>query len=214
MSKKTIIISMSIVFLLVLSIFLIFASEHKNRVKSMYEKMLKNKNYTFSMEEKTSEIDYKVSMIQRANDICIDMHSEEEHTTTLILENKSYFIMHDEKEYYDYGDEKIDSDIVLSSLIKFLQKPCVTGKEEINGITYYYEEYENDETDFIIFANINENSNIKIRFYFNGNNLCYIKNIIVSEDEKQEELIKTDLKYKVHENLFDIPDDYAEAADF
>ena len=153
-------------------------------------------------------------MIQRANDICIDMHSEEEHTTTLILENKSYFIMHDEKEYYDYGDEKIDSDIVLSSLIKFLQKQCVTGKEEINGITYYYEEYENDETDFIIFANINENSNIKIRFYFNGNNLCYIKNIIVSEDEKQEELIKTDLKYKVDENLFDIPDDYAEAADF
>ena len=47
-----------------------------------------------------------------------------------------------------------------------------------------------------------------------NNNLCYIKNIIVSEDEKQEELIKTDLKYKVDENLFDIPDDYAEAADF
>ena len=122
--------------------------------------------------------------------------------------------MHDEKEYYDYGDEKIDSDIVLSSLIKFLQKPCVTGKEEINGITYYYEEYENDETDFIIFANINEESNIKIRFYFNGNNICYIKNIITSEEEKQEELIKTDLKYIVDDNLFNIPEDYAETADF
>ena len=214
MSKKTIIISAFIVFLLIVAVILIFTSDNKSRVKSMYEKMIKNKNYTFSMEEKTSEIDYKVSMIQKDNDICIDMYSDEEHTTTLILENKSYFIMHDEKEYYDNGDDKIDSDIVLSSLKKILQKPYATGKEKINGITYYYEEYENDETDFIIFANINENSNIKIRFYFNGNNLCYIKNIIVSEDEKQEELIKTDLKYKVDENLFDIPDDYAEAADF
>ena len=214
MSKKTIIISAFIVFLLIVAVILIFTSDNKSRVKSMYEKMIKNKNYTFSMEEKTSEIDYKVSMIQKDNDICIDMYSDEEHTTTLILENKSYFIMHDEKEYYDNGDDKIDSDIVLSSLKKILQKPYATGKEKINGITYYYEEYENDETDFIIFANINEESNIKIRFYFNGNNICYIKNIITSEEEKQEELIKTDLKYKVDDNLFNIPEDYAETADF
>ena len=214
MSKKTIIILAFIVFLLIVAVILIFTSDNKSRVKSMYEKMIKNKNYTFSMEEKTSEIDYKVSMIQKDNDICIDMYSDEEHTTTLILENKSYFIMHDEKEYYDNGDDKIDSDIVLSSLKKILQKPYATGKEKINGITYYYEEYENDETDFIIFANINEESNIKIRFYFNGNNICYIKNIITSEEEKQEELIKTDLKYKVDDNLFNIPEDYAETADF
>ena len=214
MSKKTIIILAFIVFLLIVAVILIFTSDNKSRVKSMYEKMIKNKNYTFSMEEKTSEIDYKVSMIQKDNDICIDMYSDEEHTTTLILENKSYFIMHDEKEYYDNGDDKIDSDIVLSSFKKILQKPYATGKEKINGITYYYEEYENDETDFIIFANINEESNIKIRFYFNGNNICYIKNIITSEEEKQEELIKTDLKYKVDDNLFNIPEDYAETADF
>ena len=214
MSKKTIIISASVMFLLIIAVALILTSNQKSRVKSIYDKMLKSKCFTFSMEETTPDINYKVSMIQRENDICIDMYSDEEHTSTLILENKSYFIMHDEKEYYDYGDEKIDSDIVLSSLKKLIQKPFVTGKEEINETTFYYEEYENEETDFIIFANIKEDSNIKTRFYFNGNNICYIKNIIESEDDKQEELIKVDLKYKVDDELFNIPEDYAESADF
>ena len=84
MSKKTIIILAFIVFLLIVAVILIFTSDNKSRVKSMYEKMIKNKNYTFSMEEKTSEIDYKVSMIQKDNDICIDMYYDEEHTTNRI----------------------------------------------------------------------------------------------------------------------------------
>ena len=166
MSKKTMIVSASVMFLLIIAVALILTSNQKSRVKSIYDKMLKSKCFTFSMEETTTEINYKVSMAQRENDICIDMYSDEEHTSTLILENKSYFIMHDEKEYYDYGDEKIDSDIVLSSLKKLIQKPFVTGKEEINGTTFYYEEYENEETDIIIFANIIDSNHIHIHFIF------------------------------------------------
>lgn len=214
MSKKTTIISVSIILLLVIAIIFIFLGEKKDRVKNMYENMIKSNNFTFTMEEKTKEIDYKVSMAQKENNICIDMYSDEEHTTTLILENNSYYIMHDEKEYYDNGDEKIESDLVTSSLKKFIQKPYINGKEKINGKSYYFEEYENDETDFIIFANIQESSTIKTRFYFSGNKICYIKNIILSEDERQEELIKSDLKYEVDENLFEIPEDYAETSEF
>lgn len=214
MPKKATIVSIIIVLLFVIALAFIINGEKTSKVKNIYDKMKKNMNYTFSMEEKSTEINYKVSMAQRGKDVSIDMNTDEEHTTILILENKSYYIMHNEKEYYDYGEEKIDSDLVLSGLNNILQKPpCVTGKEEIEGKSYYYEEYENENMDFIIFANINESSNVRTRFYFNGNSICFIKNLIESEDGSQEELIRVVLKYEADDSLFIIPEDYAETAD-
>lgn len=213
MPKKATIVSIIIVVLFIIALAFIINGEKTSKVKSIYDNMKKSMNYMFSMEEKSTDINYKVSMAQRGKDVSIDMYSDEEHTTTLILDNKSYFIMHNDKEYYDYGDEKIDSDLVLSGLNNILQKTYETGKEEIGGKTYYYEEYENENMDFIIFANINESSKVKTRFYFNGNNICYIKNFIESEDGNQEELIKVTLKYEVEDSLFTIPEDYAETAD-
>ena len=213
MSKKTTIVLAIIAVLLILAVILIINDKKKNRLNSMYEKMQKSDNFTFTMEEKTNEIYYKVSMAKRGKDISIDMYSNEDHTTTLITENKSYSIMHNDQEYYDYGEEKIDLDIEISSLEKYIKKSCTNGKEEINGKTYYFEEYENEDMDFIIFADIDDSSIVKTRFYFNGNNICYIKNIIQSDNENQEELIKADLSFSVDEKLFNIPEDYAEVTD-
>ncbi len=213
MSKKTVITIILIIVLLIIALISIFKGEKTSKVNNMYDKIKKSQKYTFSMEENTTEIKYKVSMAQRGTDVSIDMYSDEEHTTTLILENKSYFIMHDDKEYYDYGEEKIESDIIISSLNNITKKEYTSGKEEINGVDYYYEEYDNEDMDFIIFANINESSKVKTRFYFNGNNLCYIKNLIESEDGNQEELINVALKYDIDDSLFKIPEDYAEVAD-
>lgn len=213
MSKKTGITIILIIVLLIIALISIFKGEKTSKVNNMYDKIKKSQKYTFSMEENTTEIKYKVSMAQRGTDVSIDMYSDEEHTTTLILENKSYFIMHDDKEYYDYGEEKIESDIIISSLNNITKKEYTSGKEEINGVDYYYEEYDNEDMDFIIFANINESSKVRTRFYFNGNNLCYIKNLIESKDGNQEELINVALKYDIDDSLFKIPEDYAEIAD-
>lgn len=213
MPKKATIVSISIVVLFVIGLALIINEKKTSNVKSLYDKMQKSQKYTFSMEETSTDINYKVSMAQRGEDISIDMYSNEEHTTTLILDNKSYYLMHKDKEYYDNGEEKVESDIVLSGLKNISQKQYTTGKEELNGKTYYFEEYENENMDFIIFANINESSKVKTRFYFNGNKICFIKNFIESEDGSQEELIKVTLKYEVDDSLFAIPEDYAEAAD-
>ena len=213
MPKKATIVSISIVVLFVIGLALIINGKQTSKVKNIYDKMQKSQKYTFSMEETSTDINYKVSMAQRGEDISIDMYSNEEHTTTLILDNKSYYLMHKDKEYYDNGEEKVESDIVLSGLKNISQKQYTTGKEELNGKTYYFEEYENENMDFIIFANINESSKVKTRFYFNGNKICFIKNFIESEDGSQEELIKVTLKYEVDDSLFAIPEDYAEAAD-
>ena len=213
MSKKTIAIICGIIILLVIALILIFKGESKDRVKNMLDKIKNSERFTFTMEEKTSDIDYKVSMAQRGEDVSIDMYSDEEHTTTLVLKNESYYIMHNDKEYYDYGDEKVDSDLVIGSLENISKNDYISGKEEIFGTTYYYEEFNNENMDFIIYANINESSTVKTRFYFKGNDICYIKNIINSEEENHEELIKTNLVYNADDKLFEIPEDYAEAAE-
>ena len=213
MSKKTIAIICGIIILLIIALILIFKGESKDRVKNMLDKIKNSEKFTFTMEEKTSDIDYRVSMAQRGEDVSIDMYSDEEHTTTLVLKNESYYIMHNDKEYYDYGDEKVDSDLVIGSLENISKNEYISGKETIFGTTYYYEEFNNEDMEFIIYANINESSAVKTRFYFKGNEICYIKNIINSEDGNQEELIKTSLAYKAEDKLFEIPEDYAEAAD-
>ncbi len=211
--KKTLIIICSILILLIIALICIFKGEPKDRVRNMYEKISKSPNFTFSMEETTTEINYRVAMAQRGTDVSIDMYSGDEHNTTLVLENESYYIMHNDKEYYNFGDEKVESDIIISSLKNISKDVYVSGKEEINGNTYYYEEFNNEDNDFIIFANINESSNVKTRFYFKGNDICYIKNYIQNEDSEQEELIKTNLIFNIDEALFNIPDDYAESAE-
>ena len=61
-----------------------------------------------------------------------------------------------------------------------------------------------------MYANANEESNIKIRFYFNGDELAYIKNIVTNKDGQEEELLKTSLVYSVDDSLFVVPEDYAE----
>ena len=58
--------------------------------------------------------------------------------------------------------------------------------------------------------NESESSIIKTRFYFDGNDIAYIKNIVQDEESTQEELLKVTLKYSVDESLFEIPEDYAE----
>ena len=212
MQKKSVIIfSVIIIILLIMALILIFKKEKIDRVLSMYENIRNSQNFTFYMEEQNSEFKYKVLLAQRGTDVSIDMYVDEEHTTTVVLQNEAYYIMHDEEEYYNYGDEKIDSDVVLSGLNNITKNQYTTGREEIQGKSYYYEEYDNNTMDFIIFANINETSTVKTRFYFDGDNIVYIKNIVTSEDSTQEELIRATLSNDIDERLFDIPEDYAEA---
>ena len=214
MSKKSTTIACVIIALLLIIAFIsIFYKEKGNRVKSLDKKISENQNFTFSMEEVDSELNYKVAMAQRGTELSIDMYSEGEHTTTLILDDEAYYINHNEEEYYDFGDENVEAYNTIYALNALSESEYVSGREEILGKTYYYEEYDNDNMDFIVYAEANEESKIKNRFYFDGDELVYIKNIIINEEEQHEELLKTSIIYSVDDNLFEIPEEYAESED-
>ncbi len=219
--KKTTIIILSACIIIFLAIATIFIFSKKNneqikfdenltKVQNIYENICKSKEFTFSMEEKNSEINYEVDMAQKGSDFCIDMHSEDEHTTTVVMGNESYYIMHNDKEYYNFGSEDIEPDLEIYGLENLINNEYNTGNETINGKEYYYEEYQNDGSDFIIYADLSEESEVRTRFYFDNNELVYIKSIIQDGENKQEELFKAKLEYKVDEKLFEIPSDYKE----
>ena len=209
-SKKILILISAIIVILIIVAFLcIFQGNNINRVDRIYKKLIKNQKYTFSMEETNSENKYKIVVSHRENDINIETGYDDKYTSTLIKDGYVYVIMHDDKEYYVMDGEDTDADIIISGIKDASEKEYEKGKEEINGKTYYYEEYK-DITSFIMLAHETEDSNIITRFYFDNNDLVYIKNIIIDEEEKQEELLKVSLRYDVDDSLFEIPEDYAE----
>ena len=55
-------------------------------------------------------------------------------------------------------------------------------------------------------SDLEEDQEVKTRFYFDGDKLVYIKKII---GDKQE-LLKVDISDNVDNNLFEIPSDYKE----
>ena len=208
--KNLIIFGIVIVLLLILAVICILKSRTKNNTLNLYKKISNSPKFTFSIEEQNYEETYKLVMSKRENDVSIDMYSGDEHTSTLVLNNNAYYITHNQQEYFDYGVDDTETDIVISALDNITKKQYTSGREKINNKEYYYEEFDNEYGDFVILISASEDTDIKTRFYFDGNKIAYIKNLISTDDGIEEELLKVDLKYEVDENLFQVPEGYSE----
>ena len=123
----------------------------------------------------------------------------------VIKDGNSYLLMDESKKYYTYANNTIDLNLVIDTLEKLKEEEHQDGEEQIDGKNYNYEEY-STITELAI-SDFSENtSNAKTRLYFQGDKLVYIKTIA---GDKQE-LLKVETTYKVDNQLFNIPSDYAE----
>lgn len=209
-SKKIVILIFIIIIVLGIVLAIINLNKDKtDRVLNMYNSIQNSQRYTFTIQEVNSDIQYKISIMHRGTDTNLDMESENEHTSTLILEDHVYYIWHDEQEYYVYDSNNADGDVILEGLKDIDGKEYTHGVETLYGTEYYYEEYENI-TSFAILVDVDEDATIKTRFYFDGDDIVYIKNIVTDEDIEKEELLKITLEYDVDDSAFEIPADYAE----
>lgn len=196
--------------ILVLSLVFLLKCEKKDRTKYMYKKICNTDNYTFTIEEGVSS-DNKFIISKMGENKSLDLTSEGEHTTTLVKDGYAYFIMHQKEEYYLFENEdmsEIEANILENDLDIIQDSSYLTGNEKIYGKTYYYEEYEN--IDSFVMQGISMEEDTKLRFYFDGDKIAFIKTIIDEEEEKREELLKIDLKFSADEELFEIPNNYAE----
>lgn len=213
MQKKKIVITVILLIIILgIAFIFIFQGEKSDRVLSMYKKIKDSEEFTFSMEEVESDIQLKITVTHMGENINIDSENDGMLSSTLLLDGDIYFISHDEKEYYNYDidDEEIENmDIILSALAGVEEKEYTQGEENIYGISYYYEEYDN-MVDLLMLTSANDESEVKTRFYFDGDEIVYIKNIVTNGETEQEELLKVTLEYEADSTLFEIPSDYAE----
>ena len=86
---------------------------------------------------------------------------------------------------------------ILNNMEDLTGKLVNSGSEEIDGNSYYFEEYNSDE-------------NRKVRFYFEGTNLKYVR---IIQDDLDEMFEVLEILPNPSDTIFEVPTDYAEASE-
>lgn len=214
--KKKILIPIILILIIIgiIAVIILTKGTEEKKLLKVYEKMLENQTYAFTrydFEETNKYITYR-----KVDKTLIDMYISGEHMSTLIREGDMYLISHASKEYFIYQNNHTDENILTENLKDITSLEYVAGKEKIYGKTYKYEEY-NGVSYFLISPEENiDMETIKTRFYFDGSNLVYLKTIYdtvnkeTSKRETKEELQTIKVEYQVNDNVFEIPEEYAE----
>lgn len=178
--------------------------EDKKLLKNEYDKLLAMQSYQFTKEKDSKN---KTTVVKDGEETSIDTYSNGNHTTTIIKDKKTYYILHDREEYYIYNNSNVENTIVTDWIKDIMDKEHSNGIEKIRGRKLEYEEY-SGLTMFSENTSLNEDeSQIKTRFYFDKTGeLVYIKTIYQDSEEIQRIEITTEINSK----LFNIPSTYAE----
>lgn len=217
------ILKLSLIVLLILSLAFVVTGcgekkENNTDTNSTEEKMEDTKSKTYSVLSKVfsgdsyimtfeGEMDFgegvekaTMTMAVKGDNIYTDVNSTSQHATVMFKDNTTYVISHDDKMYMTTQgkDENTIGDetqlLSKDELAKLEKEEYTTGKETIDGTEYEYEEYKDVE------------NNMSARYYFNGNDLIYMKS--VGADGKEELMKVTKLSSEVSDDLFTVPTDY------
>lgn len=174
----------------------------KSKVSKLYQELEKKSTYCVTTKSNNDE---EVYYAIKDNQAYIKLSSQGEKIEELLIkEGTTYLLVEDQKKYYTYENNEMDLKMILRQLEEAKNKQYTQGKEKIDGKDYQYEEYE-QTADFLIKAiSTEDEEKAKTRFYFEGDQLVYIKTII----EDEQELLKVDISNQVDEKLFEIPSDY------
>ena len=86
---------------------------------------------------------------------------------------------------------------ILNNMEDLTGKLVNSGSEEIDGNSYYFEEYNSDEIR-------------KVRFYFEATNLKYVR---IIQDDLDEMFEVLEILPNPSDTIFEVPTDYAEASE-
>lgn len=204
--KLVVVIAIIIAVVIVISTVVTSKNKNVKRLYQLYDKLNTSQTYLFEMER---DDENKTIMAKKGDKTIIDVYSEEDHRTTIIKDNTTYYILHNREEYYVYNDS-VEQTILTDGLSEIISKEFIIGTEKVKGKKYTYEEYQGS-TMFMETSSLNVNEGeIKTRFYFdNEDNLAYIRTI----KGVNQELLKINTQMEVDDSIFEIPSDYAEYAE-
>lgn len=179
-------------------------AEEKDRTYNTLGKTLLGDTYIIELEgDNLSGTDEKgtLTIAKKNGNVLQEVKSGEEKMSIMFKDNTTYLVAHDQKIYMK--TEGRDESILPEEDETFLSKDELealktqeykTGKESIDGKEYDYEEYYDSENE------------ITERYYFDGNELKYVKSIDSDGEEQIMKVLK--LSSEVDDSVFDIPSDY------
>lgn len=201
--KKVAIVIAIVVIIALIIVVIVMQANKKSKVALLYDKLTKSESYSFDMKDNEN---YEIIVSKKGDKTCIDNNGGDEKTSTIVKDGTTYLILHSQKEYYTYDSDIAEENIITDMFEEIVDAKCEKGKDKINGKTYKYEEYAGF-AGFMFSTGLDvDEENVKTRFYFDGDNLVYIKTILAEE----EELLEVEISYDVADELFEIPSDYAE----
>ena len=218
MSKKKKIIIISVISVIVLAIiiatviFLINRNNSKEnqtysgdtKIARLYDRLNKEKMFSFT----TTIDDNNKEIYAKSSDVAfVDTIYEGEESKFVIKDGNSYLLNDENKIYYAYKNNEMELNKVIEQLEEIKDTELVEGTENIEDKEYNYEEYSGFTSFAFKLSDEGDTENIKTRFYFDGDNLAYIKTIT----NNTQELLKVEISYEnIDKNLFESPSDYRE----
>ena len=214
MDKKKKIIIISVVSIIVIALIVALAillvnnsknngesSTNSTKIAKLYNELSNEQSFSFTttIDENNKEIYAKNN-----NTAYTDTIYDGEESKFIIRDGNSYLLRDSDKIYYTYQNNEVDLNKVLEQLNEIKDSELAEGKEEIEGKNYDYEEYSGITNFAIKLTDDNNSEDVKTRFYFDGNELVYIKTIIGNN----QELLSVEISNDVDSSLFEIPDDY------
>ena len=179
-------------------------AEEKDRTYNTLGKTLLGDTYILEIEGDALGGNGKsgtLTIAKKKGNVLQEVKSGEEKMSIMFKDNTTYLVAHDQKIYMK--TEGRDESILPEEDETFLSKDELealktqeykTGKESIDGKEYDYEEYYDSENE------------ITERYYFDGNELKYVKSIDSDGEEQIMKVLK--LSSEVDDSVFDIPSDY------
>ena len=214
MDKRKKVIIISVVSIIVIALIVVLAillvnnsknngesSTNSTKIAKLYNELSNEQSFSFTttIDENNKEIYAKNN-----NTAYTDTIYDGEESKFIIRDGNSYLLRDSDKIYYTYQNNEVDLNKVLEQLNEIKDSELAEGKEEIEGKNYDYEEYSGITNFAIKLTDDNNSEDVKTRFYFDGNDLVYIKTIIGNN----QELLSVEISNDVDSSLFEIPEDY------
>lgn len=200
--KKIVKLSLIAILLAVVAIAITGCGAKKDRTYNTLGKTLLGDTYIIEIEgDDLAETGEKgtLTIAKKGNNILQEVRSGEEKMSVIFKDNMTYLVVHNQKIYAkaEGRDEStLPEDAFLSEdeLEALKTQEYKTGKESVDGKEYDYEEFKADE------------GKTTERYYFDGNELKYVKSIDSNGNEEIMKVVK--LSSEVDDSIFDIPADY------
>lgn len=210
--KKVIIISVVSIILiaLIVTLVILLVNNSKNngesitnstKIVKLYNELSNEQSFSFTT---TLDDNNKETYAKNDNTAYTDTIYDGEESKFIIRDGNSYLLRDSDKIYYTYQNNEVNLNKVLEQLNEIKDTELIEGKEEVDGKNYNYEEYSGSTNFAIKLTDDNNSEDVKTRFYFDGNDLVYIKTIIGNN----QELLSVEISNDVDSSLFEIPEDY------